>query len=148
MTAPPDDGTLFRCECCRLRTCREKKRGWGYVCDDCFDHYASAGTWTEVPRLQIEAEHERMRAQAARETGATTVPPGGGDPCPHGCGHPLDPHLMEATWFETRETPDGPETTLTIPAGGVMTCPEPGCTCRSTWSIEQGEPDANGESAP
>lgn len=54
---------MFRCECCGLRNCREKKHGWGYICDDCYDHYASAGGWDEVPRRQIEAEHARMRGE-------------------------------------------------------------------------------------
>lgn len=49
------------------------------------------------------------------------------------CGHPFNPHVLVATLH----TPEH---------GGLIFCPEPGCLCESTWSLEGRErpyiPDA------
>lgn len=57
------------------------------------------------------------------------------DLCPH-CEHPFDPHalLMPAEADE-----DGRPKQSTMTMSGVILCPEPGCRCISTWSID-GEP--------
>jgi hypothetical protein len=48
---------------------------------------------------------------------------GSSDPaklCPH-CGHPEGDHIM---WAD-----------VPYPTDGWVTCPVPGCDCRSTWSV-------------
>lgn len=42
------------------------------------------------------------------------------------CGHPFNPHVLVATMH----TPEH---------GGLIFCPEPGCLCESTWSLENRE---------
>lgn len=43
------------------------------------------------------------------------------------CGHPFNTHILVATM-------------VTPQHGGLIFCPEPGCPCESTWSLD-GEPD-------
>ncbi len=45
------------------------------------------------------------------------------------CSHPYDPHiLISDTFIFIKERK--------VPYSGYMKCPEPGCKCLSTWSLE------------
>lgn len=42
------------------------------------------------------------------------------------CGHAFNPHVLVATLYSPEH-------------GGMIFCPEPGCDCESTWSLEDRE---------